>query len=309
MRVRLGDIVPLYVPPGTEVDAPPFYPANPVYPLDTAGGFVTSTGVPQSTVPAYAADEASAAYDTYVAGGPFFVASQPNLPAPFASPSYAPQQALRHPYRRTVILPDSVLPFALQRASQLQQSQIALFSPTEWDVKILSESALWRWISEHGGLKSCCRIPEMGPPVWSIPPWIERPSNGIDFQELFFQPLSAFESGGAFTGTDVTLGFFRVPLGYNGVIKKVVFGFTGDGHQEGSGDIVWRLQYGQRFARNFGDVLNSYGSLETALLVQDQHIDIISGQNVLLIANVPATSTISNGEIFGGVFGWFWPVR
>lgn len=309
MRIRLGDIVPMYIPPGESFDPPLPYPQVPALPLDIAGNFVTSTFVPQTTVPATAGDEAAAPYEAAVTGGPFFVGSQPNLPAPFSNPGYAPAYALRHPYQRTAMLQDSQLPFALQRVSRLQQSALALFTPTEWDVRILKESALWRFIAEHGGLKSCCRIPELGAPVWSIPPWLERPSNGLDFQNLYFQPLSAFISGGAFTGLDVQLGTFRVPLGWNGVIKKVVFGFTGDGHQEGSGDIVWRLQVGERYARNFGNVLNSYGSLETALLIQDQHIDIISGQNITLIGNVPATSTISSGEIFAGVFGWFWPVR
>lgn len=308
-RVRLGDIVPLYVPPGTSYDPAPLYPQVPAYPLDLAGNFLTSSYVPQSTTPAYAADDASQQYDSVVTGGPFFVPSEPNNPAPFSNPAYAPAIARRNPYLKTAILKDSQLPFALQRVSSIQESQEDLFTPTPWDLKILKESALWRWISEHGGLKTCCRIPEMGAPVWSIPPWIERPSNGFDFQELFFQPLTAFETAGVFNGLDTVIGSFQVNKGYNGVIKKFVVGFTGDGHQEGSGDIVWRLKVGQRYARNFGNVLNTYGDMQTALLIQDQHIDVISGQNVQLIGNVPATSGITNGEIFAGVFGWFWPIR
>ena len=306
-RVRLGDIVPLFVPGQPEGSPPPtsLYPQLPSLPADLADNFIsgyTSAG----TVPAYAVDEQVAPIDQLVTGGPYFVGTQPNYPAPYSN--RPPIQTAR-PYQRSRVLSDSELPPAIQRQSQIQLHQTGLFVPTEDDLAILNESAMWRWISEHGGLKSCCRIPEVGAPFFGIPPWIQKPLNGIDYKKLFFQPLTAFQTAGAFNGVDTVIGQWRVDHAFDGVITKLVFGFTGDGFDQASGSIVWRLKYGQRYARDLGNVLNTYGDLQTALLVEADHIQLISDHTVTLYANIPAGSPVSGGQVFGGTFGWMWPRR
>lgn len=307
MRMRLGDIVPLVVKgnPSASPDPAFLYPQVPSLPADLAGEFVsgyTSAG----TVPGYVTTEEQNPIDQIVTGGPFFVGTQPNLPAPFSNrPPYGTARAYQH----TPIVPDSQLPPAIQRQSQILYHAEKMFSPTEDDLAILGESAMWRWISEHGGLKSCCRIPEVGAPFYGIAPWIQKPLNGIDYKKLFFQPLSEFQSGGAFTGVDTVIGSWRVDHAFDGVITKLVFGFTGDGFLQGSGSIVWRLKYGQRYARDLGNVMNTYGDLNTALLVEADHIQLVSGQTVTLYANIPAASPVSGGQVFGGTFGWMWPRR
>lgn len=305
-RIRLGDIVPLYVPGRPDVSGGPQYPMVPSLPPDLAANFVASYN-PSNTIPAYAAsEETNPAMAHAVTGGPYFVPAQPNNPAPFSNIRSFDGSA---PYKREAILPDQILPAPLKRESQILKHQQALWEPTRHDLALLRQSAVWRWISEHGGLKGCCRIPELGAPVWAIPPWIQKPSNGLDFEKMFFQPLTAFQTLGVFNGVDTVIGQWRVPNAWDGAIKKVVFGFTGDGHIEGSGDIVWRLKIGQRFANDFGKVLNTYGSLQTALLVQQQNIQVISGQTITLIGNIPATSSVSGGQVFAGSFGWYWPRR
>lgn len=303
-RIRLGDIVPLWVPGHPTPDYYPQYMV-PALPNDVGEANLRSDYNPSETVPGYAlSDDNSPQLNRVVTGGPFFVPGSPNNPTPFSNPrAFAPPS----PYFHQPILPDSVLPVALKRDPPLLKK--LLWSPTSHDLDILRQSAVWRWIYEHGGLESCCRIPELGTPQFVIPPHVQKPTNGLDFEKMFFQPLSAFQTAGVFNGIDTVIGQWRVPNAWDGVIKKVVFGFTGDGHNEGSGDIVWRLKIGQRFANDFGNVVNSYGSLQTALLVQQQNIKLLSGQTVTLLGNIPATSTISGGEIFAGNFGWIWPRR
>ena len=307
MRVRLGDIVPLQVPgdPMASPDPTSLYPQVPSLPADLAGEFVsgyTSAG----TVPGYATGEQAVPIDQIVTGGPFFVGTQPNLPAPFSNrPPYGTTRA----YQPTRVIPDAQLPQPLQRQGQILTRAETLFSPTQDDLAILSESAMWRWIAEHGGLKSCCRIPEVGAPFYGIPPWIQKPLNGIDYKKMFFQPLTAFQTSGSFNGTDTVIGQWRVDHAFDGVITKLVFGFTGDGFEQASGAIVWRLKYGQRFARDLGNILNTYGDLQTALLVEADHIQLISDQTVTLYANIPAGSPVTGGQVFGGTFGWMWPRR
>jgi hypothetical protein len=303
-RIRLGDLTPLWVEgqPDSLPDPTSVYPQVPSLPADLADNFIsgyTSAG----TVPAYATSEQENPIDQLVTGGPYFVPSQPNNPAPFSGR----QQTM--PYRRTPILPDSILPEPLQRGSRILEHAAGMFSPTHDDLAILSESAMWRWIAEHGGLKSCCRISEVGAPFYTVAPWIQKPLNGIDYKKLFFQPLTAFQTAGVFNGTDTVIGQWRVDHAFDGVITKLVFGFTGVGFLQASAQIVWRLQYGQRYARDLGNVLNTYGDLQTALLVEADHIQLISDQTVTLYANIPAGSPVAGGQVFGGTFGWMWPRR
>lgn len=306
-RIPLGDIVPLWIPGQPTPDAAP--PLGPPYtlvpglPTDLAGNFLTSYN-PSNTTPPYASSEqVNPALQTEVIGGPFFVPSQPNSPAPFSRGQMTPG----NPWKRQPILPDSVLPDPLKRSSQILNR--SLYQANPWDLALLQESALWRWISEHGGLQSCCRIPEMGAPFYAVSPLLSKPSAGIDFKKIFFQPLTVFQSAGVFTGLDVVMGQWQVDIGYDGVINKFVVGFTGNGFNQGSGNIAWRLKVGQRFVRDFGNVLNTYGDLNTALLVQADHVELISGQTVTLIANIPAGSPVNAGQVFAGTFGYIWPRR
>lgn len=311
MRINLGDIVPLH-PTGSKIGgtmarpgATDLLPRLPALQEDLAGNFWSNfSGA--NTVPAYASDLQNGTPDSIVSGGPFFVPAQPNYPTPFSG-----QPNFSNPFRKTPLLKDADLPPELRRDSQILVAAQDLFVPTAGDLAILKESALWRWISENGGLKGCCGIADLSSPLHNaIDPLHQKPRYGIDFQKPFFQPLSAFQDGGgAFTGVDVVIGQWQMPIGYDGVIKKAVFGFDGDGFIQASGAITWRLQYGQRFVRDFGNVINTYGDLQTALLVQDNNIEVISGQTVTLIANIAVGAPVSSGQVFAGTFGWIWPRR
>lgn len=174
---------------------------------------------------------------------------------------------------------------------------------------MLRRAALWQFISEHGGLRSCCRVPELGAPVYNYPPWQVMPSNGQEYRELNGKPLSAFQSGGNFTGVDTLIHEFRVQVGYDGVFNQFVCDFTGDGFEELSGNIIWRVQVDNRFVKNLGNIKMSLGSFDAPMLVPGYGFRLISGQTVSLWANVPNGSPITNGQIRAGVFGWTYPRR
>jgi hypothetical protein len=110
-------------------------------------------------------------------------------------------------YPQTAILPDSLLPFALKR-DQLALRPL-LFTPNQFDADILNEAGFWQWSNQHGGLKTCCRIPELGAPIWSVPPFLAMPSNGLKFQQMFVKNTSAIP----FDGADHLLGSFQVDSG------------------------------------------------------------------------------------------------
>ena len=247
-----------------------------------------------------------------------FVGGGPNAPYPANAPLPGavqlgvspPTTGPAYPWGSQPIIPDSLLPPALQRGNPLLRRWV--WGPGNvWDRRIRHKSQTWGYIRSHGGIKSCCRIPELGAPIWDYPPWMVMPSQGEKIEEMFSQPLTAFQDGGGgFSGLDVVIGQFTVDNGYDGVLNRFVVQFTGDGFQDFSGNIVWRLKVANRYARNLGNVTNSYGNFQTAFSVPLQdNIRLVSQQTVYLIANVPASSPISSGVIAAGVFGWQYPRR
>jgi hypothetical protein len=311
-RVNLGDLVRMPLPdqPSPDYIAPALPSLLPALPTDLAANFfssmqqsdiLTNQGAPYAS----AVDAEFPPLSNVVAGGPSFVASQPGGGLPITSggtPGHPVPQ-----FTHTPILPDSVLPPAINRQGLLNRRSIYEFN--RYDRALLAESRLWEWIRAHGGIKSCCRIPEMGAPLWSYPPWQVMPSNGIRFNQIFFQPLSAISGGGPFTGVDTVLGTWRCEIGFDGVITHFICGFTGNGFDDGSGNIVWRLQIGQRFAKTLGNVTFTFGDIHTALTVPGSGYRLISGQTIQLIANVPTGSPVNGGRVFAGVLGWTYPRR
>lgn len=212
------------------------------------------------------------------------------------------------PWGRAPVLPDSMLPATLQRGNPLLRH--AIFYPNAYDRVLMKRTQLWGYIASHGGLKSCCRIPELGAPIWDKPPWMVMPSQAEPFQEMFSLPIASVSGGGPFDGTDTVIGQFVVPNGYDGALNRFVCQFTGNGFLDFSGFIVWRVMVGQRFARNLGNVQNTYGDYQTAFLVPGaDNMRLVSGQTITLIANIPVGSPVSDGFVTAGAFGWFYPRR
>jgi hypothetical protein len=332
-RINLGDLVRMPLPdePSPDYFAPAPPAMLPSLPSDLAENFFSSMEqgdvLTNQGMPYAAADESEfPPISNIVTGGPPFVATQPGggLPIVLSRPgnsggSNSPggsnggvRQGLSRGgvpiFTRTPILPDSILPPALSRQGILQgQRQIYHFN--RYDRAILAESRLWEWIAAHGGIKSCCRIPEMGAPLWSQPPWQVMPSSGIRFQEIFFQPLPAISGGPPFNGVDTVLGNFRCEIGFDGVVTHFICGFNGNGFDDGSGDIAWRLKIGQRYAKTLGNVTFTFGDIQTALTVPGSGYRLVSGQTIQLIANIPNGSPVNGGRVFAGVLGWTYPRR
>lgn len=309
-RVRLGDIVRMPLPdqPSPDFFYPELPPMVPSLPTDVANSFFSSMEQGSSQGMPYASPTQSEfpPLDNVVVGGPMFVPTQPRGGLPITGNPGAIGKPVSA-FARSSILPDSILPAPLQRAGMLNRQSI--YRTTAYDQAIAGESRFWEWIASHGGIKTCCRIPEMGAPIYSYPPWQVMPSSGLRFQEIFFQTLANVSGGPPFNGVDTVLGNFRCEVGFDGVITHFVCGFTGNGFDDGSGQILWRLKIGQRFAKTLGSVNFTFGDLQTALTVPGSGYRMISGQTVQLIANIPNGSPVNGGRVFAGVIGWTYPRR
>lgn len=206
-------------------------------------------------------------------------------------------------WTRPPLLSDSMLPPALQRSNPLLRR--TPWAPNRYDWELGQMSALWGWIRTHGGLLSCCRVPELGAPVYNQPPWIVQPSQGEKIEEMFSMPTADFTPD-----LLTVIGEFRVPVGWAGIINRFVTNTDASGFVDFSGSIFWRLKVGRRYARNLGNVTNTFGSYHAAFSVPgSDNIRLVSGQTVQVMALVPTGSPIDGGTISGGVFGWIYPQR
>ena len=247
------------------------------------------------------------------AGNPVYYGGGPvAAPPPTAWPPGSPMVVVPPPIGLTPagqwtqsFLPDSVLPLPLQRTNPLMRRPPIYWQPGPWDHRLVRESAWWTYVKNHGGLKSCCRIPSLGAPIYNQPPWIVMPSNA----EKLEQGFGVATPVGPFTGNDVLLGQFQVPDGWDGVITRFVPNFTGLGFQDYSGNIFWRLKVGNRFAPDLGNVNTTFGSLNQVSVPGINNIRMISGQNVYIYYNIPVGSPVGTGMITAAVFGWYWPRR
>ena len=200
-----------------------------------------------------------------------------------------------------IILPEQYLPPALQQ----HIPQDDLFVRNHWDWEIFREAALWNYVAAHGGIHSACYIPELGAPIWSQPPWQVMPSQGLIIQKMFALPVGSIP----FTGTDTVLGTYVVPSGWDGAINRFICTYNGTGFDDFSGDIVWRLLINKRYAKNLGNVTNTYGDFQNAFIVPGDSIRVISNQTLTLIANIPAGSPVLGGTVQAGIFGYIYPRR
>jgi hypothetical protein len=237
------------------------------------------------------------------------------LPGCFVPPGTMPSAplpatGLPHDWTPQPIIPDSMLPDPINRSNPLVQP--AQFIPNRYDYDIFKRARKWQWIANHGGLKSCCRIPELGAPLYDDPPWEVMPPNAVPIPgEMAGLPLTSISGGGPFNGEDTLLLSIQVPSGYDGVINRFVATTTDvTGHVDFSGDIVWRLEYGVRYAKTLGNVTNTYGSFTNALLIPGVYsIKVISGQTIQVFVSIPSMSPVAGGSVSAGVFGWFYPRR
>jgi hypothetical protein len=269
------------------------YPAYPMFPAEAYAGLPPGSASGLPGVPL--------GYGGGAPGAPGAAGAGPGglqIPRPIVG---TPGGNWNQPY-----LPDSVLPMPLRRTNPLLGRQSTVWQPGPWDHDMIREAKLWGWIKQHGGIKSCCHIPELGAPIYNQPPWIVMPSNAEKFEQGFgvATPVAPF------TGLDVLLGTFQVPDGWDGVITRFVPNFTGNGFQDYSNNIFWRLLINNRFAPDLGNVNTTFGSLTGLISVPGiNNIRLISGQNISIFFNIPVGSPVAGGMITAVCFGWFYPRR
>jgi hypothetical protein len=173
------------------------------------------------------------------------------------------------------------------------------FPPTFFNQCIDNNNDTWERINQCGGLMAIC-----GGRKYDAPPWVKMPVQGKRFSYINSIPLPV--SG---YGTDQLVLSFLVPLGWDGVINYVVQNYTGQGFQEGSGDLTWRLQLNERYVKNLGSTTTQIGTLTSGPISPNTSIVVLSNQLVQYWVNVAASAAadLNGGRIIASCWGWFWP--
>ena len=156
------------------------------------------------------------------------------------------------------------------------------------------------------------------PPSCSVPkeyrdryplPWGEDfGNNAIPEQAVPFRSVNAVVTPAAAAG-DVLVTSERVPYGYDGLMVAFFTTYTGQGFDQGSGDIVWRLQLNQRYLPELGSLAFAVGSAKSPCPLTQGQI-VLSGQQMRLLVNVPNLSgniQVGGSRIIGGLIGFYWP--
>jgi len=171
--------------------------------------------------------------------------------------------------------------------------------PTFFNGCLDRELELWDRINRCGGLMAICPGSK-----YFDPPWIKMPPQGKRFS-----PIGSIALPTSGYGTDQVVTQFRVPLGYDGVINYIVQTYTGQGFQEGSGDLTWRIQLNQRWVKNYGNTTTQIGTLTQGPQSPNSLIIIQSNQLVTYYVNVAASaaSNLMGGRIICAFFGYWWP--
>lgn len=138
------------------------------------------------------------------------------------------------------------------------------------------------------------------------PPWVQMPDGGFPFSSNGTIDLPV---GG--TGFQDVIGpngqyVMQVPNGNDGVIKKIVNWFNGQGFVSGSGQLIWRILINGQAVRNYDNILVQLGV--APFPGETEGIRVKSGDTVQFqVSNVSLGSGGTQITCFLG--GWYYPCK
>lgn len=135
------------------------------------------------------------------------------------------------------------------------------------------------------------------------PPWVTKPSGGQDFIEPNIASVAL-----PVIAAEVTVVTFTVPLGQNGVIKRMANQYVGGGWTEGNAALIWRLEADGVPIRNFENIIFTIGTTNTPQDFGDGGIRVFENQVIALIARNAAIA-VAGQLLLGSLAGWYYPIE
>lgn len=132
------------------------------------------------------------------------------------------------------------------------------------------------------------------------PLWVDPPDQWENVDQLAYVPVPA-------VGRSAVILQFQIPLGRNGVIRKVANNFVGGGWTEGSGAVTWEILVDNApppGATSYDLILGSLGS--PASPTEIAGFRVTENQVVQVIVN--NVSVVVAGQLSGArLVGWLYP--
>ena len=97
---------------------------------------------------------------------------------------------------------------------------------------------------------------------------------------------------------------FTVPIGFNGVLKKIENNLTGGGFVTGSGDVIWQILADDIPIKNYDSILTERGDPNNPAGVNS--IPVYSGQTISYVVNHVNNPTLT-GYTIAALVGYFFP--
>lgn len=165
------------------------------------------------------------------------------------------------------------------------------------------------WHQERIGQMGTLAIPPegaTGQPLGSPPnpvtttqrPWVSEPMGSVPFDEQGELAL-----GGLVVGVDTVVMQFKVPQGFDGVIKWISNNLIGGTFAPG--DLIWKITVNNRAVRNFGFITQEKGTITQGRQVSP--IRIFSGD--LVGYAVQAVTGAATGMTVCSLSGYFYPSK
>lgn len=126
------------------------------------------------------------------------------------------------------------------------------------------------------------------------------PMNWENFDQLAYVALPAI-------GASANVISFQVPIGRNGIIRKVANNFIGGGWVEGSGAVIWKILVDGApppGATSYNSILGSLGSPANPVEIAGFRVF----ENQVVTLEVDNISVVLAGQLSGGrLLGYFYP--
>ena len=130
--------------------------------------------------------------------------------------------------------------------------------------------------------------------------WKEEPPGSVPFdeQESFALPATPL-------GSDVPVLSFKVPFGFDGVIKWISNNLLPEGSFT-SGALIWKIKVNRRAVKNFEFITNEKGTIFQGR--EESPIRIFSGDLVQYTVQQPVGSTLTGTTVVSAT-GYYFPSK
>lgn len=138
------------------------------------------------------------------------------------------------------------------------------------------------------------------------PPWQIMPPNGRRLRVFNSTTVGALD--GASLNTDVLVMEHRVPIGYECVVAALVNQYTGPDLIEGSGVLVWRLQFNSHWVKDYGVINTTMGSAAQPWPLIRGGLRVRQHSWIRYYARLTASGVLDPAQrVVCGIQGWEYP--